>query len=312
MSSSEFEVRVVSSSDLHDLRRRVLRNNDPAKRVEDARDTDADALHLGVFRDDVLVSCGSFYPSDAPINESLATYQLRYLATDADVQGGGAGTLLLRAAESRLASLGAEQLWANGRDTALGFYERVGWRTIPRSEHLSEETQLPHTVIYRVIRRDDPVEYGWATPEDAAVLASLREEMFFAIALRTFDSAWVAASESYFADEIAAGSVIVAVARAAGEVVSCAAATLRRSAPTPGMPHGRAAYLHSVSTRPAFRRRGISRRLTTTLLDELAARGVERAELHATPDGEPLYRSLGFEPRWGSPELRRRLDGPPS
>jgi ribosomal protein S18 acetylase RimI-like enzyme len=238
---------------------------------------------------------------------------LRYLATDTSVQGSGAGTILLRAAESRLASIGAEQFWANGRDTALGFYERVGWQKVPGSEHLSAETQLPHTVIYRVIRRDDPVVDGWATASDAAVLASLREEMFFSAALRSFDSAWVSASESYFADELAAGTVIATVARTTdGEIVSCVAATLRRMAPTPAVPTGNSAYLHSVSTRPSYRRRGIARRLTTTLIDELTARGVERAELHATREGEPLYESLGFEVRTHSPEMRRLLGAQPS
>lgn len=311
MIASDFEVRVVAPQDIYALRRRVLRNDDPAKNVADDRDEDKSSLHLGVFDGDRLVACGSFFTSPAPINESLTSYQLRYLATDVEIQGTGAGTLLLRAAESRLASVGGEQFWANGRDTALGFYTRVGWHLIPGSEHLSAETQLPHTVIYRVIRRTEEVSYDWATVADAPALASLREEMFFSVALRQFDPLWITESASYFADEIAAGSVIVNVARAnEGEVVACAAATLRRAAPTPGVPRGRSAYVHSVSTRPAFRRRGLSRHLTTTLLDELRVRGYERAELHATAEGEPLYQSLGFTPRW-SPELRLSLIPPP-
>jgi GNAT superfamily N-acetyltransferase len=307
MTASDFEVRVVAPRDIYALRRRVLRNNDPAKNVADDRDEDVTSLHLGVFDTDCLVACGSFFPSSAPINEDLTSYQLRYLATDVDVQGSGAGTLLLRAAESRLASVGAEQFWANGRDTALGFYRRVGWSPIPGSEHLSAETQLPHTVIYRVIRRTDEVTCDWATLADVPALSSLREEMFFSLALRPFDPLWIVECASYFADEVTAGSVIASVARASdGEVVACAAATLRRVAPTPAIPHGRSAYIHSVSTRPAFRRRGLSRRLTTMLLDELRARGFERAELHATSEGEPLYHSLGFSPR-SSPEWRLSL-----
>ena len=46
---------------------------------------------------------------------------------------------------------GAEQLWANARDTALGFYLETGWEVIPGSEHISAETQLPHHVIVKLL-----------------------------------------------------------------------------------------------------------------------------------------------------------------
>ncbi len=83
------------------------------------------------------------------MNPTLRTYQLRYMATDFDVQGRGYGAIVLAVAEDELRALGAQQLWANGRDSALGFYERVGWLKVEGSEHLSPETQLPHTVIFK-------------------------------------------------------------------------------------------------------------------------------------------------------------------
>jgi GNAT superfamily N-acetyltransferase len=79
----------------------------------------------------------------------LVTYQLRYMATDFDVQGRGYGARLLAFAEADLLARGVEQVWANGRDTALGFYEAVGWHAIENSEHVSTETMLPHTVIFK-------------------------------------------------------------------------------------------------------------------------------------------------------------------
>jgi GNAT superfamily N-acetyltransferase len=71
------------------------------------------------------------------------------MATDFDVQGRGYGATVLDVAEDELRALGVEQMWANGRDTALGFYERLGWLKVDGSEHLSPETQLPHTVIFK-------------------------------------------------------------------------------------------------------------------------------------------------------------------
>jgi GNAT superfamily N-acetyltransferase len=313
MTSSEtFTVQVVDDPrSLHAIRRRVLREDDPAKSVEDARDGDGDAVHLAGLLGGRVVASASFFPAAATVNPGLCSFQLRYMAVDSDVQGRGLGTALLDAAETVLASRGAEQLWANGRDTALGFYGVVGWSAIEGSQHVSEETRLPHTVIYKVLRRDDPVEVRWATPRDAAALARLREEMHLAISLRRVMGEWVTSSVTYFAEEIATGAVIATVAEAPGkEVVASAVATVRRVAPSPRFPVGSIAYLHTVSTAPGFRRRGISRTLVVALIEELRRRGVERVELHATHDGEPLYRDLGFVDRGHGTELRLVLVDP--
>jgi GNAT superfamily N-acetyltransferase len=136
---------------LHDLRRRVLRSANPDASVEDDRDEEATSCHFAGLLGERVVVSASFYPSTLSLHRELVTYQLRYMATDAHVQGRGYGARVLRFAEQDLASRGVEQLWANGRDSALGFYVAMGWSTIPGSEHVSSETKLPHTVIYKVL-----------------------------------------------------------------------------------------------------------------------------------------------------------------
>ncbi len=309
MSGSELpHVEIVDSEVLYDLRRKVLRGGDRDVLVSDPRDNDDSSLHMAGLLEGRVVAAGSFYPSTSPVNPARVTYQLRFLATDPRCQSQGVGSLLMRAAESRLISRGVEQLWANGRDSALGFYERTRWQIVAGSQHLSPETQLPHTIIYKSLRSSEPWELGWATISDAEALASLREEMHFAISMRSYNGDWINRAAQYFAQVIGDETVIAAVARtSSGEIVSLAAATLRHVAPSPWYPNGSSAYVHSVSTRPMFRRRGISRALMVRLLDELRARQVERVELHAAPDGERVYRSLGFEERYGGPELRLSL-----
>lgn len=49
-----------------------------------------------------------------------------------------------------------------------------------------------------------------------------------------------------------------------------------------------------VVTDPAHRRRGHSRAIMNGLLDWFSDREVARVDLHASTDGEPLYRALGF------------------
>lgn len=149
LTEPEFRVARVHPLELHGLRRRVLRGDNPESSVADPRDENPTTLHYGGFLDDRLVVSASFYPSTSPLNELLVTYQLRYMATDFDVQGHGFGAIVLAVAEDELRVEGAQQLWANGRDTALGFYRATGWSFIEGTEHLSPETALPHTVIYK-------------------------------------------------------------------------------------------------------------------------------------------------------------------
>ena len=151
---NDFCVSRVHPHALHELRRRVLRANNPDISVADPRDEEPTSLHFAGFLNGRLIVCASFYPSVAPIHRERPTYQLRYMATDFDVQGLGYAARVLDMAEEELRLLGVEQLWANGRDTALGFYRVTGWLTVAGSQHLSPETQLPHTVIYKSLAQD--------------------------------------------------------------------------------------------------------------------------------------------------------------
>lgn len=144
-----FEIKRVASEELHDLRRRVLRNNDPMADVGDPRDSELSAEHYAGVLDGRVVVCASVYPSESPIHPERTTYQLRYMAADFDVQGQGLGARVLNSICESLKIRGVQEVWANGRDTALGFYRRLGWELVPGSEHVSPYTQLPHTVIFK-------------------------------------------------------------------------------------------------------------------------------------------------------------------
>lgn len=63
-----------------------------------------------------------------------------------------------------------------------------------------------------------------------------------------------------------------------------------------GVGAGREALVINVYTEPQFRRLGLARRLMVALIDWSRSAGIERIALHASPDGRPLYESLGFSP----------------
>lgn len=55
------------------------------------------------------------------------------------------------------------------------------------------------------------------------------------------------------------------------------------------------AGMYWLATRPDRRNAGIGRGTVTTLLDTASKAGLQRAALHSTPAGKPMYLHLGFE-----------------
>jgi GNAT superfamily N-acetyltransferase len=53
-------------------------------------------------------------------------------------------------------------------------------------------------------------------------------------------------------------------------------------------------YIWGVYVEPTYRRRGIAKQLTHTVVDYLHSLGCTRVILHASPFGQPVYASLGF------------------
>lgn len=68
--------------------------------------------------------------------------------------------------------------------------------------------------------------------------------------------------------------------------------------PLPAHPYDlecRRATILNVYTEPAYRRRGIARRLMQTMISWCEQQGLARINLHASDDGRRLYESLGFK-----------------
>jgi GNAT superfamily N-acetyltransferase len=72
----------------------------------------------------------------------------------------------------------------------------------------------------------------------------------------------------------------------------------------PGERQSRRAWILNMYTEPAYRRRGIARRLVETMIEWCRAEGFRAVALHASQQGRPLYESLGFRP---TNEMRLRF-----
>jgi len=60
------------------------------------------------------------------------------------------------------------------------------------------------------------------------------------------------------------------------------------------IPNGKTGYILNMFTVKEFRNSGIGSLLFQELIDEAKQRDLDKIELHATKDGEPVYRKYGF------------------
>jgi len=141
-------IEVVGAADTYDLRRRVLRQGRPDAHVSFAGDRSAGAFHLAVRSapGGDLVAVASFSPEPAAARPGRQAVRLRGMAVDPMWQGQGLGRLLFEEAVSRLRQAGADVLWANARDSALGFYVRFGMEVVGEG-FVPAASGVPHHVV---------------------------------------------------------------------------------------------------------------------------------------------------------------------
>jgi ribosomal protein S18 acetylase RimI-like enzyme len=94
-------------------------------------------------------------------------------------------------------------------------------------------------------------------------------------------------------------------------LVACGIGVIEQRLPSPYNRAGRVGYIFGIVTDRAHRGRGHARAVMRDLLAWFDERGIERVDLHASDEGIPLYRSLGFTEH-PEPTLTRRPPTPPT
>ena len=149
-----FQVRRVSAEAVRPLRHQVLWPHKASPEVcVIPEDDDSTARHLAAFNHaGVIVGvCSLFcqrsarFPAAIPAEE--AVYRLRVMGTAPEVRGLGAGAALITKACEEAKALGAEWLWCDARQIALGFYERMGFEFLSETYDVSEIG--PHRMMAR-------------------------------------------------------------------------------------------------------------------------------------------------------------------
>jgi N-acetylglutamate synthase-like GNAT family acetyltransferase len=93
---------------------------------------------IGAFEDERILGCCLMSRVDA------ATLRLRQMAVPNNMQGKGVGRALMIFAENIARDLGYRRLCMHARSTAVGFYQKLGYRTAGNE---FTEVTIPHYVM---------------------------------------------------------------------------------------------------------------------------------------------------------------------
>lgn len=134
--------------------------------------------------------------------------------------------------------------------------------------------------------------------DDAAVVATHRALMFRDMGQLpdTNVPSFETGMTPWLAQRMASGEYIGWVVEHEGQVIAGGGVLVRdlwSMAPHMRVP-GKNAHIGNVYTESAHRRRGVARLIMQTILDWCTANGIDLVTLSASPDGRPLYETLGF------------------
>jgi GNAT superfamily N-acetyltransferase len=138
-----------------------------------------------------------------------------------------------------------------------------------------------------------------ATANDLGIVMHHRRSMFVDMGHRdaTALNAMLATSEPLFKRGLENGSYQGWLAEASpGVVVAGGGIIILEFHSHPRDPRPRRAWIVNMYTEPAFRRRGLARRLMDAMIVWCHEAKLDSVFLHASDEGRPLYTSLGFTP----------------
>ncbi|UYL07909.1 GNAT family N-acetyltransferase [Bdellovibrio sp. SKB1291214] len=133
--SSEYQLEV-------NLRYEILRKPLGLKFTQEELKAEKDDIHLGAFRGKLLFGCLLLRKHDN------TTVKMRQVAVQAHTQGTGIGRLLVEASETKAKELGYSVIELNARETAVPFYQKVGYETIGDTVGVAG---LPHKIMRKKI-----------------------------------------------------------------------------------------------------------------------------------------------------------------
>ena len=121
-----------------ELRKQILRQPLGLSFTKEELDKEKDNILIAAFDEDKMLGCCMLTKVDAH------TLQVRQMAVNNNLQGKGIGASIMSFAENLSRDKGYKKLIMHARDTAIGFYEKFGFK-VKGAEFL--ELNIPHHVM---------------------------------------------------------------------------------------------------------------------------------------------------------------------
>lgn len=152
MNDAPHTIDTATTEEILPLRMSVLRDGTPSRNPRYAEDDQPSTVHL-VVRDasGTIIATSTWLPRPFPAEPTTEGVQLRGMAVDKTLQSHGVGALLLAAGIERAVGLGAHNVWARARDSALKFYERNGMMVVGEA-FMDEATGMSHHLVVKRLR----------------------------------------------------------------------------------------------------------------------------------------------------------------
>jgi|SRR6185436_3205210 len=99
----------------------------------------------------------------------------------------------------------------------------------------------------------------------------------------------------YFIKATAANTCISFIGECDGKIAGIGSVILREQPGNLNNPSGKWGYIMNMYTLPEFRRKGICKGILKELIEEALKSGTTAFELHATKEGEFVYKQDGFK-----------------
>jgi len=145
-----YTVTSVELTDIMQLRVAVLRQGTPATDCNYPEDNYPDVVHFGIIHEGNAIATSSWFMKECPEKLGITAMQLKGMAVADELQGAGLGALLIDAGMALANERGATIAWARARDSAMGFYERLGFASTGAG-FMDGPTAMPHHIVVRTL-----------------------------------------------------------------------------------------------------------------------------------------------------------------
>jgi len=124
------------------LRNEILRRPLGLQFTPDELEKEKEEILIGAFEEEKMLGCCML------IKEDPVTVRLRQMAVLNNLQGKGIGRALMQFAENIARDRGFQKITMHARETAIGFYEKLGYRLCGQQ---FEEVTIPHYVMEKLL-----------------------------------------------------------------------------------------------------------------------------------------------------------------